>query len=38
MLAYIYFKIAAEKYENKDAYYFLGVLEYHKLVPNLVLL
>jgi hypothetical protein len=36
MLAYFYLKIAAEEYENSEAYYFLGLLEFYKLTPDTV--
>jgi hypothetical protein len=37
MAAYYYLRTAAEKYENKEAYYMLGVLENFKLVPDKIL-
>ena len=37
LAAYFYFKVAAEKYGNPQAYYWLGLLEQFKLVPDRIL-
>lgn len=34
MAAYYYLRVAAEYYENKEAYYLLGIIEQFKLVPD----
>jgi hypothetical protein len=37
MAAYYYLRVAAEHFENKEAYYLLGILENFKLVPDKLL-
>lgn len=37
LAAFFYFKVAAENYSNKQAYYWLGLLEQFKLVPDKVI-
>lgn len=37
LAAYYYLRIAAEHYENAEAYYLLGILEQYKLVPDKML-
>jgi hypothetical protein len=37
LAAYYYLRVAAEYYENKEAYYLLGILEHFKLVPDKLL-
>lgn len=37
LAAYYYLRIAAEHYENPEAYYMLAVLEHYKLVPDKLL-
>lgn len=34
LLGYFYLQMSAEVYENGDAYYYLGVLEYMKMTPT----
>ena len=34
MLAHFYLKIAAERYESAEAYYYLAVLDYYKINPH----
>lgn len=34
ILAYFYLKIAAEKYSNAEAYYYIALLDYYKLTPH----
>lgn len=37
LAAYYYLRIAAEHYENPEAYYMLAILEHYKLVPDKLL-
>jgi hypothetical protein len=37
MAVYYYLRVASEHFENKEAYYLLGILENFKLVPDKLL-